>query len=77
MKAGKDRNHSKRLRAIKWFTLLNKTYPDSPHAEQIQDKIEGIQKNARRKREIYIGEIPTRRKKNYKGRGAKGNRKRS
>ena len=27
MKSGKDRNHSKPLNAIKWFTLLNKTYP--------------------------------------------------
>ena len=63
MKAGKDRNHSKRLRAIKWFTLLNKTYPDSPHAEQIQDKIEESRRTLA-EREIYIGKF-YQRKKNY------------
>lgn len=56
MKSGKDRNHSKQLNAIKWFTLLNKTYPDSPYAEQTQEKIEKSRKLLA-EREIYIGEF--------------------
>lgn len=63
MKAGKDRNHSKRLQSIKWFTLLNKTYPDSPYAEQTQDKIEKAREMLA-EREIYIGEF-YQKKKNY------------
>ena len=63
MKAGKDRNHSKRLQAIKWFTLLKKTYPDSPYTEQIQDKIEKSREMLA-EREIYIGKF-YQKKKNY------------
>ena len=63
MKAGKDRNHSKRLQATKWFTLLKKTYPDSPHAEQVQDKIEESRRTLA-EREIYVGKF-YQRKKNY------------
>ena len=64
MKAGKDRNHSKRLNAIKWFTLLNKTYPDSPYAEQTPEKIEKSRKILA-ERELYIGKF-YQKKKNYK-----------
>lgn len=63
MKAGKDRNHSKRLQSIKWFTLLKKTYPGSPYVEQTQDKIEESRKMLA-EREIYIGEF-YQKKKNY------------
>ncbi len=63
MKAGKDRNHSKRLRSIEWFTLLKKTYPDSQYAEQVQDKIEESRRMLA-EREIYIGKF-YQKKKNY------------
>lgn len=63
MKAGKDRNHSKRLQSIKWFTLLKKTYPDSPYAEQTRDKIEESRRMLA-EREIYIGKF-YQKKKNY------------
>ncbi len=63
MKAGKDRNHSKRLQSIKWFTLLNKTYPDSPYAGQTRDKIEES-RTMLAEREIYIGKF-YQKKKNY------------
>ncbi len=63
MKAGKDRNHSRRLQSIKWFTLLKKTYPDSPYAEQTQDKIEESRRMLA-EREIYIGKF-YQKKKNY------------
>ena len=56
MKSGKDRNHSKPLKAIKWFTLLKKTYPDSPYVEQTQEKIEESRK-VLAEREIYLGKF--------------------
>lgn len=64
MKAGKDRNHSKPLKAIRWFTLLKKTYPDSPYAEQTLEKIEESRKILA-ERELYIGKF-YQKKKNYK-----------
>ncbi len=63
MKSGKDRNHSKLLKAIKWFTLLKKTYPDSPYVEQTQEKIEESRK-VLAEREIYLGKF-YQKKKNY------------
>ncbi len=63
MKSGKDRNHSKTLKAIKWFTLLKKTYPDSPYVEQTQEKIEESRK-VLAEREIYLGKF-YQKKKNY------------
>lgn len=63
MRSGKDRNHSKPLNAIKWFTLLKKTYPDSPYVEQTQEKIEESRKMLA-EREIYLGEF-YQKKKNY------------
>ncbi len=63
MKSGKDRNHSKPLKAIKWFTLLKKTYPDSPYVEQTQEKIEESRK-VLAEREIYLGKF-YQKKKNY------------
>ena len=64
MKAGKDRNHSKPLKAIRWFTLLKQTYPDSPYAEQTLEKIEESRKILA-ERELYIGKF-YQKKKNYK-----------
>ena len=64
MKAGKDRNHSKPLNAIKWFTLLKKTYPDSPYAGQTLEKIEESRKLLAQ-RELYIGNF-YQKKKNYR-----------
>ncbi|MCY3986640.1 MAG: outer membrane protein assembly factor BamD [Candidatus Dadabacteria bacterium] len=63
MKAGKDRNHSKPLNAIRWFTLLRETYPDSEYVEQTQDKIEKS-RSMLAEREIYIGKF-YQKKKNY------------
>ncbi len=63
MKAGKDRNHSKPLNAIKWFTLLKQTYPDSQYVEQIQEKIDKSRKILA-ERELYLGNF-YKKKKNY------------
>ena len=64
MKAGKDKNHSKPLNAIKWFTLLQKTYPGSPYAKQVPEKVEESRKLLA-ERELYIGKF-YQKKKNYK-----------
>ncbi len=64
MKAGKDRNHSRRLSALKWFYALEETYPTSPYVEQVQDKIQESRK-IMAEREIYIGKFYYK-KKNYK-----------
>ncbi len=63
MKAGKDRNHSKRLSALEWFYTLQDTYPRSPYVEEIQDKIQES-KRILAEREIYIGKF-YHKKKNY------------
>ena len=63
MKAGKDRNHSKPLNAIRWFTLLKETYPESEYVEQTQDKIEEARRTLA-ERELYIGKF-YQKKKNY------------
>ncbi len=64
MKSGKDRNHSKSLKTIEWFTALRENYPDSPYVEQTKEKIDKA-KEILAEREIYIGKF-YQKKKNYK-----------
>ena len=62
-RAGKDRNYSKTLQAMNWFISLRETYPDSPYAEETQEKIEECRRILA-EREIYIGKF-YHKKKNY------------
>ena len=63
IESGKGQEPFKATSVNKVFTLLKKTYPDSPYAEQTRDKIEESRRMLA-EREIYIGKF-YQKKKNY------------